>query len=313
MSVGIQDAVSDLIITRRVMITSKQLEARRRGEDIKVQSAKEAMEEDQLLLSGQVKDLQDGQNKSLKPDNTNIKLSDLISRLKQNQGRGSNSPAANSSQTVVAATYRKTEIEVEFKVWSPIQGLVVRNKNLAETDRYALEFQNGSTFKITDKWSGQSTTIWGDPHVDTSDQEGNSNGEFADLKSSDTHTTLQLEDGTRVTFTARDNGVIEQVNIFKGNQHLSGIGSASSDWTEENGLFATQVLQDAPSAASNLPIGDAVFAGGDGADWFDASGKPVWGHSNSVRPTPRPYASVEITIKQQIEQFAFSGIIEDQS
>ena len=88
-------------------------------------------------------------------------------------------------------TQVETEITIKYRELKPVHGLVlvVQNQHQAETDRYLLDFVDGATFRITNKWTGQSTTIWGDPHIDTSDQEGNCNGEFSDLKTSNTHTT----------------------------------------------------------------------------------------------------------------------------
>ena len=151
-----------------------------------------------------------------------------------------------------------------------MDGLVVRSKNLAETNTYAFEFIDGVTFKITDKATGKSTTIWGDPHVDTSDEEGASNGEFSDLKTSDKFTTFQLRDGTRLTFTAKDNGIIEAVDIYKENQHVQGTGAASASFGPKTGLFDSTVKTTSVSD-SRPALGDVVYAGGDGNDWFDAA------------------------------------------
>jgi hypothetical protein len=170
---------------------------------------------------------------------------------------------------------------------------------VAETDRYLFEFLDGGTFRITDKWTGKITTIWGDPHVDTSDQAGASNGEFSDLKGSDSQTTLLLQDGSRVTFTARDQGVIERVDIFQGDQHAWGIGAGSKDWSEETGLFHGQVESDGASAARALAMGDVVHAGGDGADWFDAAGNLIWGATTGPTVTERPAVVAEMNFQSE--------------
>ncbi|MCI0521687.1 MAG: hypothetical protein L0Z70_15690 [Chloroflexi bacterium] len=141
--------------------------------------------------------------------------------------------------------------------------------------------------------------------MDTSDQEGNYNGEFSDLKGSEAHTTLALEDGTRVTFTARDSGVIERVDIFHGQQHLGGIGAASAAWNEQDGLFAAAVDYEAVSLSSAIPRGDVVYAGGDGNDWFDATGAMIWGKTTSAPVTSRPYASIETLVRQRVEQLVY--------
>ena len=119
------------------------------------------------------------------PDNLDIKLSDLAKRL--DEVRNQSPTGGKTTDTVTVTQSYSSSLSVELKVYAPVDGLVVRSKNLAETNTYAFEFIDGSTFKITDKATGKSTTIWGDPHVDTSDQEGSSNGEFSDLKTSDTY------------------------------------------------------------------------------------------------------------------------------
>lgn len=311
MSIGV-DSTTNLMIARRLLIASQQAEARRRGEKVETKTAKELWEEDQALLSGETEATSSSKQRPASDNDTRIRLSDLSKRLQElqasSEGNQSNSNSTSISQKTLVATYRKTEITIDIQAWAPVQGLVVRNKNLAETDRYEFDFQNGYTFKITDKWSGKSTTIWGDPHVDTSDEEGNLNGEFSDLKDSDTHTTLMLQDGTRVTFTARDNGVIEQVDIFKGSQHLKGIGGASINWNEENGLFQAGVTDSAASAVSSVPMGDVVYAGGDGNDWYDSAKRLVWGQTTGPIPTSRPAATVQVKVQQTIQQIAFQSI-----
>lgn len=306
--------LSGILVARRLLMYSEQIEARRAGKKVKIKNAKEAMEEEQALLSGPAKSRGVTEQKTAQSDNNvRIKLSDLIRRLEDVKKNPDQVARSTTRETVVvAASRRETEININVLANEPVEGLVVRNRHLAETDRYQFEFQDGTTFKITDKWSGKSTTIWGDPHVDTSDQQGTSNGEFSDLKTSDTHTTLQLEDGTRVTFTALDRGVIEQVDIFKDNQHLTGIGAASASWDEQNGLFASRVDNDASQFLSSTPIGDIVYAGGDGNDWYDAAGQMIWGQTTGSKPT-RPYAFVEMTVCQREEQFFMVHSVERQA
>jgi hypothetical protein len=233
---------------------------------------------------------------------TRIRLSDLASRLRDLQQNPQN-PATDRpvrSETMIASlTQQETEVTIRVEIYEPVSGLVRRDQHLAESDRYRFEFVDGATFKITDKWSGKSTTIWGDPHVDTSDEEGSSNGEFSDLRGSDQYTTLKLQDGTQITFTAKDNGVIEAVDIVNGSQHLRGTGSASKDWSEERSLFADPV--DSAGTGSAVPTGDLVIAGGDGNDWFDAAGRLVWGKTTGPAPSPTA-ARVEVSVLQRTTQ-----------
>ena len=293
--------LDDLVIARRLMLHSQQLLARSKGKDEKVQSAKEAMEEDQLLLSGEAASTQSLDSKPNNPSpETTINLPELGQKLAELQNNPEKTkPQIESNQFLVAYQRTQTELTVRYRALERVDGLVRQNSNVAETDRYQFKFSDGSTFKITDKWTGKSTTIWGDPHIDTSDQEGDRNGEFSDLKTSDSNTTMMLEDGTRVTFTARDSGIIEQVDIFKGQQHLQGIGAASTAWEDKNQLFSTNVDTQGDTYRSSIPTGDTVYAGGDGADWYDSSGRLVWGKTTGPGASTRPPAVLEIEYKQE--------------
>ncbi|HMZ05969.1 MAG TPA: DUF1521 domain-containing protein, partial [Anaerolineales bacterium] len=171
-----------------------------------------------------------------------------------------------------------------------------------ESDRYLFKFADGATFTILDKWTSKSTTVWGDPHVDVDDVQGNSNGDFKDLKASDEFTTFMLSDGTRVTFKARDAGIIEQVDIFKGSQHVRGIGQAAEGYSPESGLFLQTVLQDGKTAAISTPPGDTVLSGGDGNDWYDSRGNLVWGKTTGPVVTQRPNATLEFMYRQTVSQ-----------
>ncbi len=183
-----------------------------------------------------------------------------------------------------------------------MEGFTVHDQNYAESDRYLFKFKDGVTFTILDKWANKSTTVWGDTHVDVDDVEGAYNGEFSDLKKSQDTTTFMLGDGTRVTFKAKDNGIIEQVDIYKGSQHVKGLGEASKDFASGNGLFSTQVLNDGIQAASSASTGDVVYAGGDGNDWFDANKSLIWGKTTGPVILQCPPATLEFRYKQTITQ-----------
>lgn len=287
-----------LVIARRLILHAQRAEDRRNGKQVEEKTLKDEMEEDCALISGEapVEGIEE-QTAFPKTDDVQIKLSELCARLKESGfgqvGNETGEVQVDFQQTVErTANYRYVELE-------RVDGLVYRSKTMAETDRYALEFSDGVTFKITDKWSNRSTTIWGDPHVDVDDVDGSLNGEFADLKASNSHTTLILLDGTRVTFTALDNGVIEAVDIFKGDQHLGGIGSASKKWSPENGLFASTVDQGSVSLSS-VPMGDTVYAGGDGNDWFTPGGRLLWGKTTGPAIFSRPYAVMQMEYQEKI-------------
>jgi hypothetical protein len=282
------------------MELDRKAEARRSGKKVE-ESAEAESETDEVILSGTSPAEGAGMQKSTgAADDTQIKLSDLIAKLKElyaNPQQGAVQVQATVKQSVeIEASFSYTELK-------NVDGLVRNSKNSAETDRYLFEFQDGITFKITDKWTNRSTTVWGDPHVDVNDLEGNNDGDFKDLKANDSQTTFMLQDNTRVTFTAKDTGVIENVDIFKGYQHLEGIGQGSADWTDTNSLFASGVDSKA-SKALVLDKGDTVYAGGDGNDWYTEDGQLLWGKTTGPVVTSRPAAVFQMTYKETVSQEA---------
>ena len=228
-------------------------------------------------------------------ENEKIHLKDLIQQLGLIQNNQKDTGGQGTRVTIREKVSIVEELEVNYDALIPVDGLVVRNSQLAETDRYRFEFSDGTTLKIVDKWSGKSTTIWGDPHIDSSDIEGNNDGDFKDLTNSDSHTTFMLQDGTRLTITAKDAGIIEAVDIFKGNQHVNGTGAGSKSWSEKNALF--NLVVGISTGTSSLAVGDVVYAGGDGNDWFDASHNLVWGKTTGPVITSRPAARLQVNYR----------------
>jgi hypothetical protein len=316
------NSVDDLKVAYHLLRRSEALMAERNGKGVaaglgKPKSLKDWLEEDEALLSGQAPETHKSQaaGPSRPPaDDERIHLGDLIRRLKEFDAQPVQSAQGGASheETRIEYTSVETELSVLYRELTPIDGLVRRDKSQAETDRYKFEFIDGGTFKITDKWANKSTTIWGDPHVDVDDVEGDRDGEFSDLKSSETNTTLELQDGTRVTFTAQDNGVIEAVDIFKQGQHLRGVGAASKEWADETMLFSTAVQNDGLSASSQVPQGDVVRAGGDGNDWFDTSGRLVWGKTTGAAVTARPAYVLQLSVKQTVTQVSIQQTVDRQ-
>ena len=292
--------ISNLMIARRLLEIEKRQEARRSGKNVEEKSALENMEEDLALISDSAINAQINEANSLPQiENININLTDLQGtagkEAKPVQDNGaSNGFIVESNQSI------EIKLELRYRANEPLEGLVVHDRNYAESDRYLYKFADGTTFTILDKWTNKSTTIWGDPHVDVDDVDGNNNGDFKDLKSSDDITTFMLEDGTRLTFKAKDAGIIEQVDIFKGSQHIKGIGQAATDFIPENGLFYNKVLGDGTAVASATPLGDVVHAGGDGNDWFDSSNKLIWGKTTGPVINQRPSATLEFYYKQTV-------------
>ena len=299
--------MSNLIVARRLLEIAKDEEMRRSGKDVKRKSALDYMQEDQALISDSALDIQRQEASSPPPiENININLSDIHGIAKGNGNTAKqNVEQENGAEGGFAiVSNQSVEIKMEFRYRSnePMDGLVVHDQNYAESDRYLYKFADGATFTILDKRTNKSTTIRGDPHIDVNDMEGNNNGDFKDLKASDDVTTFMLGDGTRVTFKARDAGIIEQVDIFKGSQHITGIGEAAKDFSPETGLFNKQVLNNGLSGANTTPMGDTVHAGGDGNDWFDANNNLIWGKTTGPVVTNRPSATLEFYYKQTVSQ-----------
>ena len=295
---------SNLMIVLRLLDEAKRAEDRRNGKKVTEKTGLDYYNEDMALISGSAV-AANKQNAAYTPpaENIDINLSDFkpaTPDVKVNnpvsQSTVANEFVLEASQTV------EIKLEMSYKENKPIDGLQVHDQNFAETDRYLFQFKDGTTFTILDKWANKSTTIWGDPHIDVSDVEGTNNGDFKDLTSSEDVTTFMLGDGSRVTFKAQDAGIIEQVDIFKGSQHVTGIGQASTAFSETNGLFNQQVFNDGASAASAAKLGDVVYAGGDGNDWFDASSKLVWGKTTGPVIIQRPSATLEFSYKQTVTQ-----------
>lgn len=297
------DSLQSLIMARRLLLLTREIEKHRKDPTAETKSFKEIIDEDEVQLSGGLES-RATTSPSAKPAtqtdmNVDIKFSDLIKQLKTVRDQSPTDSGGNVSEKVTITQSSSSTLEMEWKSYEFVDGLVVRNKHLAETNLYSFEFIDGVTFKITDKSTGKSTTIWGDPHVDTSDQEGNRNGEFSDLKSSNTHTTLKLRDGTSVTFTARDDGVIEAVDIIKENQQVHGTGAADKQFSEENSLFETELRT--TSASLRPTLGDVVYAGGDGNDWFDEAHRLIWGITTGPLAGNSPISYMQVRYSEQFK------------
>ena len=292
----VSEFIDSARIANRLMELSRRAEARRKGEKVDEAAEKEA-DKDEVILSGASSTEAAGAKTAAAPvDNTQINLADLIAKLKElyaNKPQGQVQVQASVTQTV------EVEASFSYSVLERVDGLVRNSQRSAETDRYLFEFMDGATFKITDKWTSRSTTVWGDPHVDVNDLEGNYDGDFQDMKGSNSQTTLMLQDQTRVTFTAMDNGVIEKVDIFKGYQHLEGTGQGSIEWTDENRFFSIDVDTNVTKALT-LDQGDTVYAGGDGNDWYTDDGQLLWGKTTGPVVTSRPSAVWQMSYKETV-------------
>ncbi len=299
MSDSVHNDLSQIKLAYHLMLRSKALEARGKGDKATEKAALAELAKDGVEISDAARSAKSASTGSpIVIQNEDIRLSDLIHKLKQNKTDASN---VQQAQFVQIKESVEVEASITYYDLEPVEGLVMRNRNLAETDRYRFDFQDGSTLKITDKWSNRSTTIWGDPHIDNSDEQGANDGDFKDLKSSDRFTTFMLSDGTRLTITAYDDGIIEAVDIFKGSQSLHGVGSGSKSFDEKSSLFSSPVKNEA-SHASLLAVGDVVYSGGDGNDWYDAARNLVWGKTTGAAVYSRPSSYFEFQYRQTITQ-----------
>jgi len=294
--------LSNLMAARRLIEMASDAEARRNGKKVTEKSALDYLEADQAFISGAALDANQQNAASVPVENINVKLSDFQSLAQAVENTAQQSAPTQTGITLEASQSVEVQIQLSYKSNAPVEGLLVHDQNFAESDRYLFNFKDGATFTIIDKWANKSTTVWGDPHVDVDDVDGNNDGDFNALKSSNDFTTFMLGDGTRLTFKAQDNGLIEQVDIYKGSQHVTGLGQAAKDFSPENALFSKKVLADGGSAALAKPLGDVVYAGGDGNDWFDASQKLIWGKTTGPLVTQRPSATLTFRYKQTVTQ-----------
>lgn len=166
-------------------------------------------------------------------------------------------------------------------------GLTVVDPTTVRTERYEIAFESASTIRITDRSSGEWTRVWGDPHVDVSTIAGDRDGEFSDLTGSAMITTFKLQDGTTVRFEAPDQGVTEHVDVIRGDTQIRGTGVGPHN------NYVGAFHQIGSASAAPRGEGDVVYAGADGASWYDAGGKLIWG-----RPSP---ASASAAYSQSLE------------
>jgi hypothetical protein len=67
-------------------------------------------------------------------------------------------------------------------------------------------------------------------------------------------------------------------------------------------LFEERVRNDATLASSSVPMGDVVYAGGDGNDWFDANKNLIWGKTTGLIVTSRPSSFLQLEYYQKVTQ-----------
>ncbi|MBI9042856.1 MAG: DUF1521 domain-containing protein [Anaerolineaceae bacterium] len=310
-------SITNLQTARKLMTYAENYAKRKENPAAETVSAREMLEQDKVVLQHTSTVSQDNEIKgNFKIQQVDMKLSEFHqvsihqeSRQIQFQGRN-----INQKETEIETTETiSTEIELKISSWEDVEGLVLRDDKNAETDRYQFEFRSGTELIILDKWTLRSTRIWGDPHIDLNDLKGSNNGDFKDLKGSDYLTTFMLQDGTRVTITALDSGIIEEVDIFKGKQHLHGTGSGSSFWQSGSNFFDKEVTNNGYSETPHLNKGDVIYAGGDGNDWFNSSGFLIWGMKTGPGAISKPKFDFSMSIQHKVESNIKTHLIETQA
>jgi hypothetical protein len=134
---------------------------------------------------------------------------------------------------------------------------------------YKLEInEHSSQIKIINTNCNETTTIWGDPHVDWNGKPGDEGRFFG-------NSTFQLADGTKITVNtvpwnaAKTEWLAENVVVTKGNQSLVIDGIAQKDKGD------LKVYQGLNGAALDKLVGDGkltVFENTNGIGWVTSKG-----------------------------------------
>ena len=121
---------------------------------------------------------------------------------------------------------------------------------------FAAAFSSGGGMGMEQMGGPQATgktRVWGDPHVEEGD------GQKWDWK--DKTMSFNLPDGTKVTMNAESaNGTVQSVDVYNGNDHVSGSG----------GQWQGDMKSDGMRADAQQADGTSVFAGrnGDVSNWY---------------------------------------------
>ncbi len=156
MSDSVQNSITGLNLAYRLMLHMKAIEAKKKGDVKAEKAAKDELDKDNVEISGAGK-AASASSIQAQPESDEINVSILLSDLKRffasAEVKSGNENQVQQTQIVTIQQTIETQASLTYYSLEPVTGLVVRNRNLAETDRYRFEFQNGTTLKITDKWS----------------------------------------------------------------------------------------------------------------------------------------------------------------
>ena len=144
-------------------------------------------------------------------------------------------------------------------------------KATIDTGRYTIALDEAhSQWTVTDKKTGESTRVWGDPHVD----EGNDGKTDWDFKKD---STFVLADGTKITVDTvpfGNNGmtVSSELAISKGNQGVVVSGLAQKGAKTDDGALKVETTNGKKLDASR-PDGQTFTQ--DGAGWKNEAGEKI--------------------------------------
>lgn len=126
---------------------------------------------------------------------------------------------------------------------------------------YAIDYNSeDATLSITDTRSGESTEVWGDPHVSESDEDG------ASWDYDSATSTFVLSDGTKITTNAESaGGTLTSIDIY------SGTGGTHISNSIEDG---NSIAPDRWVADYQQDDGDVYFGNRRANDWYEGS---PWG------------------------------------
>ncbi|MHB8089768.1 MAG: hypothetical protein ACYDH2_16120, partial [Anaerolineaceae bacterium] len=145
MSDTIERNITDIRMAYRLMLHSKISEARQKGDKTAEKAASSDLEKDDVLISEAAKSAQSGNVSapgSVGDLNINIRLADLYKKI-----YGPKEQPQQTPQALVIEFFQQieTEASLTYANLEYVDGLVVKNANLAETDRYRFDFSDGST------------------------------------------------------------------------------------------------------------------------------------------------------------------------
>ncbi|MFM0237773.1 DUF1521 domain-containing protein [Paraburkholderia phytofirmans] len=147
--------------------------------------------------------------------------------------------------------------------WSNTQ--VNDNKSTIDLGNYKLDLnKKDSSMLLTDKKSGETTKVWGDPHIDSNGTSNMFNGPLS----------LNLSDGTKITVGTQGKGNVsyaDKLTITKGNDAYLVNGLSEKD----SNPLTVQHTGNGRQLDAMTPDGYSLVANRNGKGWID----PQTGHA----------------------------------